>query len=58
MVKVRIESKPEFKIYGRRTWVEQDNEMFGQFWEQCRQEGLTDLFCNSHNTLEDSDSDL
>ncbi|QUL55207.1 GyrI-like domain-containing protein [Paenibacillus tritici] len=54
MVNVRIECKSEFRIYGRRTWVEQDNEMFGQFWEKCRQEGLTELFRNSLNNLEDT----
>ncbi|BBI34291.1 GyrI-like domain-containing protein [Cohnella abietis] len=51
MVTVRIENKREFKIYGRKIWVEQDNAMFSQFWEKCRQEGLVELFHNNHNNL-------
>jgi AraC family transcriptional regulator len=51
MVNVRIESKPAFRVRGRKTWVGQDNELFGQFWEQCKQEGLTDLFRSRHADL-------
>ncbi|WP_339293211.1 effector binding domain-containing protein [Paenibacillus sp. FSL W8-0187] len=48
MVTVRIEKKPSFKICGRKTWVGQDNEAFGQFWEKCRKEGLIQLFERIH----------
>ncbi|OPA74755.1 hypothetical protein BVG16_23680 [Paenibacillus selenitireducens] len=44
MVEVRIEKKTAFKIVGRKTWVGQDNESFGQFWEECKNEGLLDVF--------------
>lgn len=44
MVEVRIEKKTAFKIVGRKTWVGQDNESFGQFWEKCKNEGLLEVF--------------
>lgn len=45
MVEVRIEEKPAFRIIGRKTWISgTDNELFGQFWQKCRKEGLFDIF--------------
>ena len=48
MISVRIEEKPAFRIVGRKTWIPgTENEAFGQFWKQCGENGLFDLF----NTL-------
>ena len=45
MANIRIVECPAFHVVGRKTWISgQDNELFGRFWETCRQEGLFDLF--------------
>ncbi|WP_175498699.1 GyrI-like domain-containing protein [Paenibacillus sp. NFR01] len=48
MVEVRIESKPAFTVIGRNIWVSQNNELFGQFWETCRADGLLEQFRAIH----------
>jgi len=49
MISVRIERKPEFKIVGRKIWISgTDNELFGQFWQQCKDDGLLDTFREFH----------
>ena len=41
MVEVRIEEKPAFDALGRKVFITgQDNEQFGRFWEESRQNGL------------------
>ncbi len=43
MIKHRSVTRPAFKVAGKKTWIGgQDNEAFGLFWEQCRQDGLFD----------------
>ena len=45
MINCRIIEKPAFEVIGRKTWISgQNNELFGQFWVQCRQEQLFELF--------------
>ena len=45
MINYRIIEKPAFEVIGKKTWISgQNNELFGQFWVQCRQEKLFDLF--------------
>ena len=42
---VRLIDRPAFTIAGRQTWITgPDNEQFGRFWQQCRAEGLFDVF--------------
>ena len=41
----RIIERPTFQVVGRKTWISgQDNALFGRFWEQCRADGLFELF--------------
>jgi AraC family transcriptional regulator len=41
----RLISRPSFEITGKKTWISgQDNEIFGRFWQKCREEGLIDVF--------------
>ncbi len=41
MVPYRIIERPSFLVAGRKTWISgQDNSLFGQFWEECRAQGL------------------
>ncbi len=59
MIKVRIETHPEFKIVGRKTWIAgTDNEIFGLFWEQCKNDGLLEIYKRIHknktNTITNS----
>ena len=44
MVNVRIERKPEFKIAGRKIWVEGtgDSGAFGRFWQESAENGLVE----------------
>ncbi|MBN1370449.1 MAG: GyrI-like domain-containing protein [Anaerolineaceae bacterium] len=43
MVNHRSVTRPAFKVAGKKTWIGgQENEAFGLFWEQCRQDGLFD----------------
>ena len=45
MTKVRMIEKPTFNVIGQKTWISgQDNELFGQFWVQCREAGLFEMF--------------
>lgn len=46
MIKVRVEKKPEFKVFGKKIWIggTDENEAFGQFWRMCKSEGLLDKF--------------
>jgi AraC family transcriptional regulator len=45
MIKYRTIYRPAFEIIGRKTWISgQDNELFGQFWSQCQEDGLFDAF--------------
>lgn len=41
MVAVRIEKKPAFTVVGRKRWIGgQDNEQFGVFWSEAKENGL------------------
>jgi predicted transcriptional regulator YdeE len=43
MVEMRIETKPSFRIVGRKIWIsETDNELFGQFWDESNKNGLVE----------------
>ncbi len=43
MSRYRIVERPAFEVVGKKVWIgAQDNDLFGRFWEQCRQEGLLD----------------
>lgn len=45
MIKVRIIERPAFEVTGKKTWIAgQDNDSFGRFWEQCRRDGLFEVF--------------
>jgi AraC family transcriptional regulator len=45
MVNYRIVERPAFEIIGRKVRVgAQDNDLFGRFWEQCKNEGLFQQF--------------
>jgi AraC family transcriptional regulator len=45
MIEHRIVERPAFEVVGRKTWIAgQDNELFGRFWAQCREQGLFELF--------------
>jgi AraC family transcriptional regulator len=45
MTRYRIIEKPAFDVIGKKTWISgQDNELFGQFWVQCQEEGLFETF--------------
>jgi AraC family transcriptional regulator len=44
-VEPRLIERPAFQLVGRKTWISgQDNSLFGRFWEQCRAEGLFEVF--------------
>ena len=41
MINYRIIKRPAFSVLGRKTWISgQDNDLFGRFWEKCRQDDL------------------
>lgn len=43
MTEVRIEDKPAFLVAGQKIWISgQDNELFGNFWKESHENGLTD----------------
>jgi AraC family transcriptional regulator len=45
MTKYKIIEKPAFDVVGKKTWISgQDNDLFGQFWIQCEEEGLFEIF--------------
>jgi AraC family transcriptional regulator len=45
MIPYRIVNRPAFQVVGKKTWISgQDNDLFGRFWEQCRAEGLFEVF--------------
>lgn len=45
MPSLRIVERPAFDVIGRKTWISgQDNSLFGNFWEECRAEGLIGIF--------------
>ncbi|MBN2501708.1 MAG: GyrI-like domain-containing protein [Anaerolineales bacterium] len=45
MIKHRVIEKPAFNVIGKKTWISsQDNDLFGQFWVQCQEEGLFKIF--------------
>jgi AraC family transcriptional regulator len=45
MTRYRIVRRPTFTVVGKKTWISgQDNSLFGQFWEQCAEEGLFEVF--------------
>jgi len=44
-MKPKIIERPAFQVVGKKTWISgQDNSLFGRFWEQCRSEGLLEVF--------------
>ena len=44
MIEHRIVDLPAFEVVGPKTWISgQDNEIFGRFWERCRQDGSLDV---------------
>lgn len=45
MIKHRIVQRPAFEVMGRKTWISgQDNDLFGNFWVACREQGLFKVF--------------
>jgi AraC family transcriptional regulator len=45
MNKPQIVERPTFQVVGKKTWISgQDNALFGRFWDQCRTEGLFEVF--------------
>ncbi len=46
MVNYRIVERPAFVVIGRKTWIggTDDNEAFGRFWDQCRKDGIFNIF--------------
>jgi AraC family transcriptional regulator len=51
MIKHRIVEKPAFEVIGQKTWISgQANDLFSQFWVQCRADKLFErLEQLSHN---------
>ena len=45
LIEHRIVERPAFKVVGRKTWIAgPDNDLFGRFWAQCKEEGLFEVF--------------
>jgi AraC family transcriptional regulator len=45
MIEHRIVERPAFEVVGRKTWIAgPDNDLFGHFWAQCKEEGLFEVF--------------
>jgi AraC family transcriptional regulator len=45
MTDYRIVERPAFEVIGKKTWISgQDNDLFGRFWEQCKADGLFEIF--------------
>lgn len=45
MVPFRLVMRPAFQVVGKQVWIgAQDNDLFGRFWQQCREEGLFQVF--------------
>jgi AraC family transcriptional regulator len=45
VIEYRIIERPAFEVIGKKTWIAgTDNDLFGRFWEQCRAEGLFEIF--------------
>ena len=45
VIPFRIVSRPAFWVAGRKTWISgPNNEDFGRFWEECRAEGVFQIF--------------
>jgi AraC family transcriptional regulator len=45
MTDYRIVERPGFEVIGKKTWISgQDNDLFGRFWEQCKADGLFEIF--------------
>ena len=45
MVPYRLIDRPAFTIAGRSTWISgPDNEQFGRFWQQCKDDGTFGRF--------------
>jgi AraC family transcriptional regulator len=41
----RIVDHPAFWVTGKQTWIGgQDNSLFGRFWDECRAQGLFEVF--------------
>lgn len=41
----RIIAHPAFWVAGQKTWISgQDNSLFGNFWAECREDGLFSVF--------------
>jgi AraC family transcriptional regulator len=44
MIEHRIVERPAFEVVGRKTWIAgPDNDLFGRFWAQCREDGLFEV---------------
>ena len=43
MIKHRMVRLPSFEVVGLKIWIGEDVELFGRFWEQCRQDGSLDV---------------
>jgi predicted transcriptional regulator YdeE len=43
VIKHRIVHLPSFEVVGLKTWIGEDVELFGRFWEQCRHDGSLDV---------------
>ncbi len=45
MVPYRLVDRPAFTVAGRSTWISgPDNEQFGRFWQQCKDDGTFNRF--------------
>jgi AraC family transcriptional regulator len=45
MTQLRIVERPAFDVIGKKTWISgQDNDLFGIFWEECKAQGLFEIF--------------
>jgi AraC family transcriptional regulator len=41
MINFRLIERPAFEVIGKKTWIgEQDNDLFGRFWQECQSNGL------------------
>ena len=50
MIKHRIIERPAFDVVGKKIWISgQDNNLFSQFWVQCREQGLFEIFTEISN---------
>jgi AraC family transcriptional regulator len=45
MIRCKLVNKPAFDVVGKKTWISgQDNSLFAQFWTDCQNQQLFELF--------------